>query len=225
MNKESITKKVLNSTKLAIAFRLFSCIIARFFVLSIPIFFAQTINFISKGNYNNAIKTAVIGVVLAICVRLIEIFLTYTWHYLHAKVYSCYTNIALDKLFGNSIFSISRFSMGEFLNIMNQDINVMASFFPDLIRRIVSSIEVIIIFVYFFIIGIYFGIFSVIVFIIGFFIILLSSKKITAVNDKESKLFDTQSSILNELLLRIREIIVLNNRNYISYRELISTNR
>jgi ABC-type bacteriocin/lantibiotic exporter with double-glycine peptidase domain len=223
MKKNSITKRVLKSSKYRIIFRFFSCILARVLVLLIPIFFGKVIELISKQMYNEAITTALIGVVLAISVRLMEILMTYTWHYLHVKLTSDYTDIALEKLFGNSIFSISRISTGEFLNIMNQDINVMASFFPDLFRRIVSTCEIIVIFIYFFTIGIYFGISSILAAIICFTIIFLNSKRITKVNDIKSKLYDSKSSIANEVLLSIKEIKVLNIYKHIRNRTIEST--
>jgi len=223
MEKKSVTKKVLKLSKFRIVFRTISCIMSRVLVLLIPIFFGKTIDLISKKMYDEAIMMAIIGVILSVAVTVLDIIMTYTWHYLHEKLYSDYTDVALDKLFGNSIFSISRINMGEFINIMNQDINVMASFFPDFIRRIVTTFEIVVIFIYFFSIGILFGVSSIVASIVCFLIIFFNSKRITNVNNKKSMLFDDKSSIMNEIMVCIKEIKVLNIHKHIKNRAIKAT--
>ncbi len=223
MEKKSVTKKVLKLSKFRIVFRTISCIMSRVLVLLIPIFFGKTIDLISKKMYDEAIMMAIIGVILSVAVKVLDIIMTYTWHYLHEKLYSDYTDVALDKLFGNSIFSISRINMGEFINIMNQDINVMASFFPDFIRRIVTTFEIVVIFIYFFSIDILFGVSSIVASIVCFLIIFFNSKRITNVNNKKSMLFDDKSSIMNEIMVCIKEIKVLNIHKHIKNRSIKAT--
>jgi ABC-type multidrug transport system fused ATPase/permease subunit len=108
------------------------------------------------------------------------------------------------------MYSLSRFNVGEFLNIMSTDINVMADFYCNLIMRLIRIFEVLIIFVYFFVIDLYIGIAGIIMAIVSISVILLSSKKIEELNKIKLNLYDDRNTIVNEFLLSIREIKAFN---------------
>ena len=89
---------------------------------------------------------------------------------------------------------------------MSTDINVMADYYCNLIMRLIRIFEVLIIFVYFFIIDIYIGIAGIVMAIVSISVILLSSKKIEELNKIKLNLYDDRNTIVNEFLLSIREI-------------------
>ena len=76
--------------------------------------------------------------------------------------------------------------------------------------RLIRIFEVLIIFVYFFIIDLYIGIAGIIMGIISISVILLSSKKIEELNKVKLNLYDDRNTIVNEFLLSIREIKAFN---------------
>ena len=199
--KKPFSLRVLRKAKMLIAFRTLICIIVRGAFLLIPIIFGTCINYITKGMYFQAIVMILIGLFIACFARVFEIIMTYSWHRLHEKLFAEYTKLSSGKLFDEK----ARANIGETLNILNNDINVMASFFPDLIRQIISVLETIVIFIYFFSVGFYFGFASISATAICLIIIDRTNRKITKVNEIRLKAQDERISILNKILSSKKE--------------------
>jgi len=142
--------------------------------------------------------------------RIFDILNTYSWHKLYNSMYDNYTKIGINKVFDNSLYSLSRFNIGEFLNIMSTDINVMSDFYCNLIMRLIRVFEVLIIFIYFFMIDFYIGLSGIFIAVVSISVIFLSSKKIEKLNQTKSVNFDNRNTIINEFLLSIREIKAFN---------------
>lgn len=211
MNKpQDATIKVLKKSKYLIALKVFVSLLYRAIAMIIPILLSKVIDFATEGIFNKAIYVSIFSLFVAVCFRLFDILNTYTWHKLYNRMYDSYTNIGINKVFDNSIYSLSRFNTGEFLNIMSTDINVMSDFYCNLIMRLMRIFEVLIIFVYFFALDFKLGISAIAMSVIALSIIFLSSKKIEKLNLNKSKEFDNRNSIINEFLLSIREIKTFN---------------
>ena len=211
MKKPSdVTKLVLKKSKKFIFLRFIVSIIYRGIAMIIPILLSSVVNAATKGLYKQAIIISILSIVAIIIFRIFDIINTYSWHKLYNCMYDNYTKIGVNKVFDNSIYSLSRFNIGEFLNMMTTDINVMSDFYCNLIMRLIRIFEVLIIFVYFFLLDFYIGLTAVIISIISLTVILLSSKKIEKLNHNKAISFDNRNTIVNEFLLSIREIKTFN---------------
>lgn len=204
------TKIVLKKSKKYIIIKFIISILYRAIAMVTPILFSICVDYVTAGKYKDAMFIALAAVTLAIVFRIFDIINTYSWHKLYNSMYDNYTKIGINKVFDNSLYSLSRFNIGEFLNIMSTDINVMSDFYCNLIMRIIRVVEVVVIFVYFFMINIYIGISGLVMGIISIVIILLSSKRIEKLNQTKSVNFDNRNTIVNEFLLSIREIKAFN---------------
>ena len=200
------TKLVLKKSRKYILFRGICSLIYRGIAMITPILFSEAVNFVTDGNYKKAIFISIAGILAVAIFRMFDVICTYAWHKMYNSLYDNYTRIGVNKVFDNSMYSLSRFNVGEFLNIMSTDINVMADFYCNLIMRLIRIFEVLIIFVYFFIIDIYIGIAGIVMAIVSISVILLSSKKIEELNKIKLNLYDDRNTIVNEFLLSIREI-------------------
>ena len=135
MKKPSdVTKLVLKKSKKYIIFRVFVSVVYRAIAMIIPILLSTAINHATHGDYDKAISISIISIVVVIIFRIFDILATYAWHKLYNCMYDNYTRIGVNKVFDNSIYSLSRFNIGEFLNMMSTDINVMADFYCNLIK-------------------------------------------------------------------------------------------
>lgn len=211
MNKPSdVTKHVLKKSKKLVIFRFIVSLIYRALAMIIPILYSLAVDKATNKLYNEAIIICIISILIVIIYRLFDIIATYAWHKLYNKMYENYTKIGIEKVFDNSLYSLSRFNIGEFLNIMTTDINVMCDFYCNLIMRLIRVFEVLIIFIYFFMINIYIGFAGVLVAILSLSIILLSSKKIEKLNQTKSNEYDNRGTVINEFLSSIREIKTFN---------------
>lgn len=204
------TKLVLKKSRKYIFLRGICSLIYRGIAMITPILFSEAVNYVTDGDYKKAIFISIAGILAVAIFRMFDVICTYAWHKMYNSLYDNYTRIGVNKVFDNSMYSLSRFNVGEFLNIMSTDINVMADFYCNLIMRLIRIFEVLIIFVYFFIIDLYIGIAGIVMGIISISVILLSSKKIEQLNKTKLNLYDDRNTIVNEFLLSIREIKAFN---------------
>lgn len=207
MNKSSdATKIVLKKSRKYLILRFLCSLVYRAIAMITPILFSTAVNEVTNGSYKNAIFISICAIFTVILFRIFDIINTYSWHKLYNSMYDNYTKIGVNKVFDNSLYSLSRFNVGEFLNIMSTDINIMADFYCNLIMRLIRIFEVLIIFVYFFMIDLYIGLSGIFMAVISISVIFLSSKKIEKLNQRKSINFDNRNTIINEFLLSIREI-------------------
>ena len=211
MNKPSdSTKKVLKHSRKYIIFKTIVSLIYRGIAMLTPILFSMAVDEVTNGKFKTGIIISIIGVIAVVIFRIFDIINTYSWHKMYNSMYDEYTRIGIEKVFDNSLYSLSRFNIGEFLNMMSTDINVMCDFYCNLVVRLVRVIEVLIVFVYFFMIDFYIGLAGIAMAVISIVVILLSSNKIEKLNKTKSEYFDNRNTIINEFLLSIREIKTFN---------------
>ena len=201
---------VLKKSRKYIFLRGICSLIYRGIAMITPILFSKAVDFVTAGDYKSAIFISIAGIIAVAIFRMFDVICTYAWHKMYNSLFDNYTRLGVNKVFDNSMYSLSRFNIGEFLNMMSTDINVMSDFYCNLIMRLIRIFEVLIIFVYFFIIDLYIGIAGIIMGIISISVILLSSKKIEELNKVKLNLYDDRNTIVNEFLLSIREIKAFN---------------
>lgn len=211
MKKPSdVTKLVLKKSKKFVIFRFIISLVYRAIAMIILILLSMVVDAATGGKYKQAIIISLVAILSILIFRMFDIINTFSWHKLYNSMYDNYTKIGVNKVFDNSIYSLSRFNIGEFLNMMSTDINVMSDFYCNLIMRLIRVFEVLIIFVYFFMLDIYIGLTSIVMALISLLVIYLSSKKIKKLNHNKSITFDNRNTIINEFLLSIREIKAFN---------------
>ena len=201
---------VLKKSKKYIFWKIIISIIYRGILMITPIIFGAAVDMVTGGKYREAILISLVGVLAVVLFRINDIVNTYSWHKMYNCIYDNYTKLGVNKVFDNSLHSLSRFNIGEFLNIMSTDINIIADFYCQLVMRVIRIFEVLIIFVYFFVIDFYIGIAGLVMGFISLIIILLSSKTIERLNRTKAYAFDRRNTIINEFLLSIREIKAFN---------------
>ena len=219
MNRPSdVTKSVLKKSKKYIALRFIGSLMYRGTAMIIPILISMVVNEVTSGNYEKSVLISCLAILCVIFFRFLDIANTYTWHKLYNSMYDNYTKIGVNKVFDNSLYSLSRFNVGEFLNIMSTDINIMSDFYCNLVVRIIRIFEVLIIFIYFFMIDKYIGLSGVFIALISITVIFLSSRTIEGLNKKKAINLDNRNTIINEFLLSIREIKAFNMFNIMKKR-------
>ena len=201
---------VLKKSKKYIFWKIIISIIYRGIIMITPIIFGAAVDMVTAGKYRDAILISLCGVLAVILFRINDIINTYSWHKMYNCIYDNFTKLGVNKVFDNSLHSLSRFNIGEFLNIMSTDINIIADFYCQLVMRVIRIFEVLIIFGYFFMIDFYIGVAGLVMGFISVIVILLSSKTIERLNRTKAYAFDRRNTIINEFLLSIREIKAFN---------------
>lgn len=190
----SNTKKILKRAKKEVILKTITSLFIQSLALIIPVFWSKTVNEVTDTNYK-------VGYYLIIITALLTIFY-YFWSYLNQKTWfrlynKLYNEYTLETI--SETDNINRINLGEYTNILNNDIDIICNFLGNIITRILQVIE-------FFIIYAYFLSFNFIIFIITLIISILMlivyfklGKTVNKLNYKRKSTLDSKTIMLHKL--------------------------
>ena len=199
-------KKALKIAPLQYIILVVTSIIIRALLLIIPVIFSYSINHITVKEYNTAIALLLSLLVVALIYRIFEGLYIVAYYKLYNKLYLYYNKLALSKTVDNSMFSLSRFSAGEYANITITDIDVISTFLTTGVIRAIQIIEFLVIYVYFFSLDIIIFIPAVLLSIIMVFVAIKYGNILQKVNEKRKKSLDAMTAGIYGFFNNIREI-------------------
>lgn len=177
---------VLGRSKNALVVKVITSIFLQGTLLVVPIFWSKSITYISDALY----KKAVIMVVLTLILSL----LYYLWYYINQKSwYDLYSKITIN--FMNNITSVKdkNISLGEYTNIINNDIDIVATFICNGITRIIQVLEFLVIYIYFLNLNIYIFWATLGVSVIIIYIIFMFGDKLQLYNKRRKESLDRKT--------------------------------
>ena len=177
---------VLGRSKNALVVKVITSIFLQGTLLVVPIFWSKSITYISGALY----KKAVIMVVLTLILSL----LYYLWYYINQKSwYDLYSKITIN--FMNNITSVKdkNISLGEYTNIINNDIDIVATFICNGVTRIIQVLEFLVIYIYFLNLNIYIFWATIGVSVIIMYIIFMFGDKLQLYNKKRKESLDRKT--------------------------------
>lgn len=177
---------VLGRSKNALVVKVITSIFLQGTLLVVPIFWSKSITYISNALY----KKAVIMVVLTLILSL----LYYLWYYINQKSwYDLYSKITIN--FMNNITSVKdkNISLGEYTNIINNDIDIVATFICNGITRIIQILEFLVIYIYFLNLNKYIFWATIGVSVIIIYIIFMFGDKLQLYNKRRKESLDRKT--------------------------------
>ena len=205
MSKEE-NKKILLLHKGKFTIKFIISILLNVLLLVIPLYYSKLIDSLSDLEFNKAYLFIIIFGSLTIIYRLIEYFNQKAYFWLYLGLYKSYMNLGLSKTFNNSLYSLSRFSLSEYSNIMSEDFEMVSDYYSTLVIRIVEILEFIYIIIYFFFINKLIGFLTVLSSIIILFLLFYFNKFIVKINTDRKIKNDERISLFQEIFLSIRSI-------------------
>lgn len=199
-------KEALQKCKRPFLWKCIVSILLRATVLIVPFFYSYAIEEITDGNLNKAYFFGIFLLAFTILYYLIEILNDHVYEKLYYKLYLGLTKLGLVTTEKNSIYSLSRISLGEYHSIMTSDINVMADCYASFPMMIARVIELIFIYSYFFKINLLVGTLAFLISIIVFITLYLGNKKVNSINTQDKLSHDQRLSILQEYFLGMKEV-------------------
>ena len=190
----SNTKKILKRANKEVILKTITSLFIQGLALVIPVFWSKTITEVTDANYK-------VGYYLIIITTLLTIFY-YFWSYLNQKTWfrlynKLYNEYTLETI--SETNSINRINLGEYTNILNNDIDIICNFLCNLVTRILQIIEFFIIYAYF--ISFNFPIFisTVIVSILMLIIYIKAGSLVQKLNIKRKSTLDNKTIMLHKL--------------------------
>lgn len=203
-------KKVYKVAKKEFNIKLFVSIILRGILLIIPILFSEVVNYATEGNYDKALIYTGISIGIVILYRLSECVSQKTFYNLYDRLYHFYNSTGIDKTNDNSVFSLSRFNLGQYTNMLTTDVDIISAFFANGVLRVVQLLEFLVIYAYFFSLDVVLFITALIVSIIVILIIPPASKKIEKYNSDKKIELDKLTVSIHEYFKNIKDIKCFN---------------
>lgn len=184
--------KILGRCKREVILKVITSLFLQALLLIIPIFWSNTINHVTRGDYRTSYYLVIITLILSL--------LYYVWCYLNQKSwYRFYDSIYLELTrVATRKKELRDVSLGEYTNIINNDIDIVGTFFGNIVTRIMQVIEFLIIYVYFLSINFYIFFVSLIVSILMVFIIIRVSELTLIKNSKRKECLDIKSVDIHE---------------------------
>ena len=205
MTKEE-NRKVLLKNKRWFLFKFLASLLIRTFLLIIPLYYSYLIDELTKGNYNAAYQMLIMFFIFTILYRITEVMNQISYYKLYSNLYKTYLDLGFSKTCNNSLYSLSRFSLSEYSNIMSEDFETLSDYYTTLVIRVVEILEAIYIIIYFFTINVLIGYLTLLISLIILFILLFFNPKIAKTNQERKNRHDKRISLFQELLLSVREI-------------------
>ncbi len=205
MTKEE-NRKVLLKNKRWFLFKFLASLLIRTFLLIIPLYYSYLIDELTKGNYNAAYQMLIMFFIFTILYRITEVINQISYYKLYSNLYKTYLDLGFSKTCNNSLYSLSRFSLSEYSNIMSEDFETLSDYYTTLVIRVVEILEAIYIIIYFFTINVLIGYLTLLISLIILFILLFFNPKIAKTNQERKNRHDKRISLFQELLLSVREI-------------------
>lgn len=193
---------IVKKSKKEVIIKIITSLFVRALLLIIPIFWSKTINYLTDFNINKAYYLVVILLILSILYYGWEYLNQRSWFKFYNKLYMEYTNLVTKE--NNNFDNIT---LAEFINIVNNDIDIICTFMGNSITRMIQVLEFLFIYSYFLSINIYIFIITIIVSVIMLMFLLVSGKNVQSSNMKRKNNLDKKTIMADNIFSsrRIKE--------------------
>lgn len=193
--KDNYTEVVIKDSYKELIYKFITSIFVRGLLLIIPIFWSKTINNLSEFNFYNAYYLIGASILLAIFYYIWLYLNQVTWFRFYDKLYVGYTNLITK----NNTENIKKISLGEYTNVINNDIDILCNFLGNGVVRIIQMLEFLVIYLYFLSLNIYIFLITVVISVIMIIILLISGRQVKNENVKRKSTLDKKTVAANEM--------------------------
>ena len=166
---------ILKRTKKELIRKIITSVILQGLLLVIPVYWTNSINHATSLEYNIAFKLVIITLILSLLYYLWSYFNQRAWYNYYNKLYLEYTHLVTEA-------NVNDITLGEYTNIINNDIDIIGTFIGNAVTRVIQIIEFLIIYMYFLSIDFYIFLVTLIISIFMLIIIIYFGSKIEIEN-------------------------------------------
>ena len=174
---------ILKKTKKELTHKIITSVVLQILLLIIPVYYTNSINYATIGSYNKSTKLLIITMVLSLLYYLWSYFNQKSWYNYYNKLYLEYTNLVTEA-------SVDNVSLGEYTNIINNDIDIIGTFIGNSVTRLIQVFEFLVIYMYFLKVNFYIFLITIIMSIFMFLIIIYFGSKIQIENKSRKDYLD-----------------------------------
>lgn len=201
--------RLLKRSKKELIRKIITSITIQGLLLIIPVYWSNSINNATAGNYNETFKLVIVTLSLSLLYYLWSYFNQKAWYNFYNKIYLEYTNIVTEG-------SVDNVTLGEYTNIINNDIDIIGTFLGNAVTRIIQIVEFLVIYMYFLKVNFYIFLITLIVSIIMITVILFFGSKIEIENKNRKDNLDYKTINIHNIYDILKEKKKISDDSFIS---------
>lgn len=193
---------ILKRTKKELISKIITSVIIQGLLLVIPVYWTKSINHATDLEFNKSFKLLIVTLLLSLLYYLWSYFNQRAWYNYYNKLYLEYTNLVTE-------VNVKNITLGEYTNIINNDIDIIGTFIGNAVTRIIQIFEFLVIYMYFLSINFYIFLITIIISIFMVIIILYFGSRIEIENKNRKDNLDYKTINIHNIydILRKNEKI------------------
>jgi len=201
---------ILKRTRKELIRKIVTSIIIQGLLLVIPVYWADSVNYASDLMFDRAFKLVIVTLILSLLYYLWSYFNQKAWYDYYNKLYLEYTNLVTED--GN----VDNVTLGEYTNIINNDIDIIGTFIGNSVTRIVQIFEFLVIYMYFLSINFYIFLITLIVSIFMIIIIIYFGSRIEIENKNRKDNLDYKTINIHNIYDVLKDKKKIRDNSFIS---------
>ena len=195
MNKDNYTMLVIKDSYKEFIYKIITAIFIRGLLLIIPIFWSDTINKLSEGEFSVTYSYIIIIVILSCFYYVWQYLNQVSWYQFYNKLSLGYTALITK----NNTANIKKVTLGEYTNVINTDIDILCNFLGNGVARVIQVLEIVFIYFYFLTQNIYIFLITIIVSILMVTLLIISSNQVKEENIKRKTSLDRKTVVAHQM--------------------------
>jgi len=200
---------ILKRTKKELAKKIITSVVIQGLLLIIPVYWTNSINHATDGEFSVSFKLVIVTLTLSLFYYLWSYFNQKAWYNYYNKLYLEYTNLVTEA-------SVDGITLGEYTNIINNDIDIIGTFIGNAVTRVIQIMEFLIIYMYFLKVNFYIFLVTVIVSVMMLTIIFYFGSKIEIENKNRKDNLDYKTINIHNIYDILKEKKKINNNSFIT---------
>lgn len=200
-NKENYTNLVIKDSYKELFYKIITSVFIRGLLLIIPIFWSNTVNKLSEGNFNKTYSLIIIIIILSIFYYIWQYLNQVSWYRFYNKLYLGYTSLITK----NNSDNIKKVTLGEYTNVINTDIDILCNFLGNGVARVIQVLEILFIYFYFLTQSIYMFIITLVISLIMVTLLVISSNQVKEENIKRKSSLDKKTVVAHQLYNKLKD--------------------
>lgn len=195
MNKDNYTMLVIKDSYKEFIYKIITAVFIRGLLLIIPIFWSDTINKLSEGDFSVTYSYIIIIVILSCFYYVWQYLNQVSWYQFYNKLSLGYTALITK----NNTANIKKVTLGEYTNVINTDIDILCNFLGNGVARLIQVLEIVFIYFYFLTQNIYIFLITIIVSILMVTLLIISSNQVKEENIKRKTSLDRKTVVAHQM--------------------------
>ena len=194
-NKDNYTSVVIHDSYKELFYKIITSVFIRGLLLIIPVFWSNTINNLSEGNFHKTYSLIVIIIILSCFYYIWQYLNQVSWFQFYNKLYLGYTALMTKSNSDN----IKKVTLGEYTNVINTDIDILCNFLGNGVARVIQVLEIFFIYFYFLTQSFYIFFITLVVSAIMVTLLIISSNQVKEENIKRKTALDRKTVVAHQM--------------------------